>query len=1045
MANYSLEGGADLANIEQQVVKMMAQEIVRAIKKMNEDNNKNYVDNQLKNYKGLEKVIVSGGGGNIGGSIDASQVTGLYGAVAGYIANSPDYALAGDLDAGRIITTISGIAAIEVESATIDTAQIENLYASYGEFINLVAKNAEIENLDVEQVRADIATMGLANIDSAKISWAQIEGLVADTALIRQGVGGKLYIDDLAVTEAQILTLFTGELVLQGTNGKLYTVYLDEEGKLKTKERSITGSDIADGSIEGSNIASGSIVGTNIAENTITGALITEHGITARELNVSQIFADEALINAIKAANIDVDDLFANTAFINSLTTSIIKSPTVGNELDISGNSSIVLTDKKLGLIVSSESSESELVLTDQMLDIIANKVRVYADNIDFSANESITAIVQKEIAEISNNVFVGNEPASPVADMIWLDTNVSPNLFKVWDGEKWNVVNDVTSIASRIDSAELKINSLDASITSTSKSVDNLNGRVNIAEEKIKPNSIVQTVRSNDAYKADIAQATMTSDKFESFIANSSGISSISQTANKVNLIVKSGSTETNVQLTDKAIETISEKVQINAEQVEINVGGTTQKLSENGIISIVTSSNEFSEVKQDANKIDLVVADGSTSSQVKITEKAIEAISNDITVNGKKLTVIAGEVTQAQQDADFATPIDSTEPPATAPAAGKLWIDRGTTPPIFRRWKGQDVSTDRDWGEAFALTSHASPNAYYDNTAGLLESIDSVVTTFTPGQDGSGTPGPGNIRELRGYTYSALWQNSYGQTDSVNQKSRIEFGETIYGAEIDWLNGIWKQTHWEYVLTGEESISVMTHNGAARFTIRIPDSKYRPAASRVPYCTHFYGTAAPYGANNVDYAICVDVNLIYLTASGLLGEVVNARNYLKNQAAAGKPVRVVVKLKEPIVHTFTPAAVDVFESMLFLHVSPDTVVAPRTLAVNGTFSGWETLNSAEDIRAAQAQIQLNQQNAQAAIDELRTAVVTDNEGVHVRKVDNDDVQLIQNEVLITQKDVNIVSGGVRNSSFGSGYVRLLGMVIRVASNGIVIEAAEV
>lgn len=402
---------------------------------------------------------------------------------------------------------------------------------------------------------------------------------------------------------------------------------------------------------------------------------------------------------------------------------------------------------------------------------------------------------------------------------------------------------------------------------------------------------------------------------------------------------------------------------------------------------------------------------------------------------------------INNTQADVDFATPYDSEEPPTTVPVAGKLWIDRGITPPIFRRWKGKNASTERDWSDALALTSNAtntSPNAYYDNTTGLLESVDSVLTTFTPGQDGSGTPGPGNIRELRGYTHSALWQNSYGQTDSVEQKCRIEFGETIYGAEIDWLNGIWRQTHWEYALTGEETISVMTHNGAARFAIRIPNDKYRPAASRIPFCTHFLGSDAPYGANNIDYAICVDANLIYLTASGLLGEVVNARNYLKNQTAAGNPVRVVVKLKEPIVHTFTPAVVDVFETMLFLHVSPDTVVAPRTLAVTGTFSGWETLNSSDDIRAAQEQLKTHQQNAQAAIDELRTAVVTDNDGVHVRKVDNDNVQLIQNEVLITQKDVNIVSGGKKNSTFGDGYVRLLNMIIRVAGNGLVIEAVD-
>ena len=102
-----------MANAEQQVVRLMAQEIARAIKKATEDNNKNYVENQLKNFKGSGVSGVSGNGGYIGGSVDASQVVGLYSAVAGYIANSPDYAQSGDVDAGRIITTIAGLAAIE--------------------------------------------------------------------------------------------------------------------------------------------------------------------------------------------------------------------------------------------------------------------------------------------------------------------------------------------------------------------------------------------------------------------------------------------------------------------------------------------------------------------------------------------------------------------------------------------------------------------------------------------------------------------------------------------------------------------------------------------------------------------------------------------------------------------------------------------------------------------------------------------------------------------------------------------------------------------
>lgn len=601
-----------MANAEQQVVRLMAQEIARAIKKATEDNNKNYVENQLKNFKGSGVSGASGNGGYVGGSVDASQVVGLYSAVAGYIANSPDYAQSGDVDAGRIITTIAGLAAIEIQSATIDTAQIENLYSSYGEFLNLVAKNAEIEGLDVEELRAAISEIGLANIGSASIDWAQIKDLVTDTAIIREGLGGKLYIDRLAVTDAQILSLTTGELVIQAQDGKLYTVYVDENGEVKTELRTIDGTDIKNGTIQGS----------NIADNTITGALITENAITARELNVSKIFADEALIRAIKAANLDVDDLFANEGFINTLTTNIIKSPSIGKDLDISKNSSIVLTEKKIGMVVSGESSESELVLTDDMLNIITDKAQIAANNIDLSANESITAIVKKEVAEIADTVFVGKEPTLPVIDMVWLDTSISPNLFKRWDGKQWVIVNDVADLLEKISSAQLKIDANTASIKSVVESTNKLGVKVQSAEEKITPDAIIQTVRNRKEYQEDIASSAMTADKFETFVAGSKGIADMQMTADKFETFVENSEGIADLEMTAEKFETY----------VENSEGISRLEMTPEKFETFVEDSEGVSKISQKANEIDMLIQGDSTSTNVKYTDAAIEAMSENI-----------------------------------------------------------------------------------------------------------------------------------------------------------------------------------------------------------------------------------------------------------------------------------------------------------------------------------------------------------------------------------------------------------------------------
>ena len=136
-----------MANVDRQVVKLMAEEISRAIRKANEENNRTYVNNQIANSGSRIAQTTTG-------NINVSQVSNLVPYLAGVIAGASGNA-ATDPNAQLIFSAISGIADLCVENATITTAQIEDLYASYGEFLHLVADRAEIGELDVEQIRAD--------------------------------------------------------------------------------------------------------------------------------------------------------------------------------------------------------------------------------------------------------------------------------------------------------------------------------------------------------------------------------------------------------------------------------------------------------------------------------------------------------------------------------------------------------------------------------------------------------------------------------------------------------------------------------------------------------------------------------------------------------------------------------------------------------------------------------------------------------------------------------------------------------------------------
>lgn len=170
-------------------------------------------------------------------------------------------------------------------------------------------QNANIEWAKIKTLSAEIATLVQADIGTAKIDYAKIVDMVTETAIITEGVGGKLFIERLAVSDANMVSLTTGELMLKAADGSFVRLIADGQGGVTTETVQVEGD--------------------NIANATISGGKIIENSITARELNVANIFADQALIRAIKAANIDVANLFAAEATISALDAYIIKASTI--------------------------------------------------------------------------------------------------------------------------------------------------------------------------------------------------------------------------------------------------------------------------------------------------------------------------------------------------------------------------------------------------------------------------------------------------------------------------------------------------------------------------------------------------------------------------------------------------------------------------------------------------------------------------------------------------------------------------------------------
>ena len=249
---------------------------------------------------------------------------------------------AGSVTAGKLAAssvTADAIAADAIESRHLSAAALNALYASIAQ--------ADIDWANITTLRAVMADIAHASLSVGDIDWARIKDLTSNRAVITQGEAGELYIAQLAVTEANLLSLTVGELVVRGEDGGFYALTVDEEGQVITQRKQIANGDVQDRSIHG-------------------GEKLIEGSVTAQTLNAQDIFGDSAIIRQLIAANLDVDTLFARDAMISRL-----------NAVDITGNESIRL------FVQTQEAMSAYIRVTENGLEIgrEGDSARFQADN----------------------------------------------------------------------------------------------------------------------------------------------------------------------------------------------------------------------------------------------------------------------------------------------------------------------------------------------------------------------------------------------------------------------------------------------------------------------------------------------------------------------------------------------------------------------------------------------------------------------------------------------------------------------------------------
>ena len=231
--------------------------------------------------------------------------------------------------AGISLTKIQGVDAelaritqAEIGKVKIGAAQIQDLKAQVAQIVTAVIQTAVIDWAQIEELKAAIIEVLHAEIQVGTFTLAEVENLLAEALVLKKGTAESMYITNLAVTSANLLSAMLGKLVLRGEDGKYYQVMIGADGTIHPQEV-----ELSQGEIE--------------AGETESGLGIVDTSANFADLMAQNIKGNEGIFQTILAQSMTAGKLTAGEAMIASATIPTLYATSIqaiGNSLDLSAN-----------------------------------------------------------------------------------------------------------------------------------------------------------------------------------------------------------------------------------------------------------------------------------------------------------------------------------------------------------------------------------------------------------------------------------------------------------------------------------------------------------------------------------------------------------------------------------------------------------------------------------------------------------------------------------------------------------------------------------
>ena len=304
--------------------------------------------------------------------------------------------------AGISLTKIQGVDAelaritqAEIGKVKIGAAQIQDLKAQVAQIVTAVIQTAVIDWAQIEELHAAIIQALHAEIKVGAFDLAEVKNLLSEALALEQGSADSMYITNLAVTSANLLSAMLGKLVLKGEDGKYYQVMIGSDGTIHTQEVEPSEAEIEAGETE-------------------SGQGIVDTSANFADLTAQNIKGNEGIFQTILAQSMTAGKLTAGEALIASATIPTLYATSIqaiGNSLDLSANESISLivggnVQALEGLIYDAQEQLGDI---ESALGNKADQETVLRLSTELTQTaQGITAVINRVEAVESENAEVG-------------------------------------------------------------------------------------------------------------------------------------------------------------------------------------------------------------------------------------------------------------------------------------------------------------------------------------------------------------------------------------------------------------------------------------------------------------------------------------------------------------------------------------------------------------------------------------------------------------------------------------------------------------